>query len=136
MIDPIPYINQINGEKKPLFEKYFELLTEYNNRFNLTAITEKAEVYEKHFLDSVAGESLFPENASVLEVGSGAGFPSIPLKILRDDLSFTLVESTGKKCEFLKTAIAELGLSGMTVLNDRAETLAHNKDYREKYDIC
>ncbi len=136
MIDPIPYLNLINGEKKPLFETYFALLTEYNNRFNLTAITEEAEVYEKHFLDSVAGEKLFPEHANVLEVGSGAGFPSIPLKILRNDLNFTLVESTGKKCEFLKVVIKELNLSGMTVLNERAEVLAKNAEYREKYDVC
>lgn len=136
LFDPASYLNQINGEKKPLFEKYFELLTEYNARFNLTAITEKNDVYEKHFLDSVMGEGLFPRNASVLEVGSGAGFPSLPLKILRDDLQFTLVESTGKKCDFLKTVIRELGLSKVDVLNERAETLARNPLYRERFDVC
>ncbi|MDE6411522.1 MAG: 16S rRNA (guanine(527)-N(7))-methyltransferase RsmG [Clostridia bacterium] len=135
-IEPARYLNIINGEKKALFEKYFALLTEYNARFNLTAITKKEEVFEKHFLDSVLGESLFPENASVLEVGSGAGFPSLPLKILRDDLSFTLVESTGKKCEFLKVAVKELSLSGVTILNERAETLARDSLYREKFDVC
>ncbi|MBD5636617.1 MAG: 16S rRNA (guanine(527)-N(7))-methyltransferase RsmG [Clostridia bacterium] len=135
-IDPAHYLNLINGEKKAVFEKYFALLTEYNARFNLTAITERADVFEKHFLDSVTGESLFPENASVLEVGSGAGFPSLPLKILRDDLSFTLVESTGKKCEFLKVAVKELALSNVVVLNERAETLARDSKYREKFDIC
>ncbi len=134
-IEPSLYLDLINGEKKAIFEKYFALLTEYNSRFNLTAITEKADVFEKHFLDSVLGEGLFPENASVLEVGSGAGFPSLPLKILRDDLSFTLVESTGKKCEFLKVAVKELGLSDMTVLNERAETLARDQKYRGKFDV-
>lgn len=135
-IEPARYLNIVNGEKKEVFEKYFALLSEYNARFNLTAITERAEVFEKHFLDSVLGESLFPENANVLEVGSGAGFPSLPLKILRDDLSFTLVESTGKKCEFLKVAVKELSLSGVTVLNERAETLARDPKYREKFDVC
>lgn len=135
-IDLVSYLNQINGEKKPLFEKYFALLTEYNARFNLTAITEKEEVYEKHFLDSVVGEGLFPDRANVLEVGSGAGFPSIPLKILRDDLQFTLVESTGKKCDFLNVVIKELELSGMNVVNDRAETLAHDPLFREQFDVC
>lgn len=130
------YRNRIRKEKGGLFERFFSLLTEYNARFNLTAITEEEEVYEKHFLDSVAGESLFPENARVLEVGSGAGFPSLPLKILRDDLSFTLVESTGKKCEFLKTAVKELGLDGVTVLGGRAEELARDSLYREKFDAC
>lgn len=130
------YLDLINGEKKDIFEKYFSLLTEYNARFNLTAITEKNDVFEKHFLDSVLGEALFPENASVLEVGSGAGFPSLPLKILRGDLNFTLVESTGKKCEFLKVAVKELALSGVAVLNERAETLARDPSYREKFDVC
>lgn len=135
-IDLNRYINLINGEKKPLFEKYFALLSEYNARFNLTAITEKEEVFEKHFLDSAAGEGLIPENARVVEVGSGAGFPSLPIKILREDLSFTLVESTGKKCEFLKAAVQKLGLSKVTVCNARAEALAREKVFRESFDIC
>lgn len=135
-LDAAHYITLINGDKKPLFERYFELLTEYNARFNLTSITEREEVYEKHFLDSVLGESLFEQNARVLEVGSGAGFPSLPLKILRNDLNFTLVESTGKKCEFLKTAVRELGLSGVTVLYGRAEDYARNPEYREQFDVC
>lgn len=135
-IDPARYLDIINGEKKFLFEKYFALLTEYNARFNLTAITERADIFEKHFLDSVTGETFFPKNANVLEVGSGAGFPSLPLKILREDLSFTLVESTGKKCEFLKVAAKELSLSDVFILNERAETLAHDLKYREKFDIC
>lgn len=135
-IDPAPYLNLINGEKKSLFDQFFSLLTEYNARFNLTAITDREDVFEKHFLDSVTGEKLFPENASVLEVGSGAGFPSLPLKILRDDLNFTLVESTGKKCEFLKTAVRELGLSNVAVCNERAETLARDPKYRENFDVC
>lgn len=131
------YLNIINGEKKAVFQRYFDLLTEYNARFNLTAITEESEIYEKHFLDSAAGESLFPENARVLEVGSGAGFPSLPLKILRGDLSFTLVESTGKKCAFLETAVKELGLDGVRVVNERAETLARNPSFRETFDaVC
>ena len=134
--DATHYSNLICGEKKEQFSRFFALLSQYNARFNLTAITEENEVYEKHFLDSVLGEALFPKNAHVLEVGSGAGFPSLPLKICRDDLSFTLVESTGKKCEFLKTAVRELSLSNVTVLNGRAEELAKDPLYREKYDIC
>ena len=135
-LDAAYYLKLINGDRKPLFERYFSLLTEYNARFNLTSITTREEVYEKHFLDSVLGESLFPQNASVVEVGSGAGFPSLPLKILRDDLNFTLVESTGKKCEFLKVAVRELGLSNVTVLNGRAEDFAHDPIYRERFDVC
>lgn len=136
VIEPTDYLNLINGEKRPVFEKFFSLLIEYNARFNLTAITERSEVFEKHFLDSVMGERLIPKNANVVEIGSGAGFPSLPLKMIRDDLSFTLVESTGKKCEFLKVSIKELGLSNVTVLNERAETLARDSKYREKFDVC
>ncbi|MDE6273740.1 MAG: 16S rRNA (guanine(527)-N(7))-methyltransferase RsmG [Clostridiales bacterium] len=106
----------------------------YNQRYNLTAITEEKEVIYKHFLDSLAGESLFPKGAKVAEIGSGAGFPSIPLKIYRDDLQFTLFESTGKKCEFLKTAVRELGLNNVTVENMRAEDGAKGK-YREQFDV-
>lgn len=134
--DSVHYLTLINGEKRSLFERYFQLLEEYNARFNLTAITKKEEVYEKHFLDSVLGEALFPKDAHVLEVGSGAGFPSLPLKILRDDLHFTLVESTGKKCDFLKVVIDDLSLKNVTVLNGRAEDFAHDDKYRERFDVC
>ena len=131
------YLSLISGEKSALFERYFELLTEYNARFNLTAITQKEDIYEKHFLDSIMGESLFPKYARVLEVGSGAGFPSLPLKIIRGDLVFTLVESTGKKCSFLQTAVKELGLDGVCIVNERAETLARNSSFRERFDaVC
>lgn len=129
------YLNLIE-QKRPLFARYFSLLLEYNAKFNLTAITKEEEVYEKHFLDSVLGEALFQSGASVLEVGSGAGFPSLPLKIVRDDLHFTLVESTGKKCDFLKLAVKELGLEGVTVLCGRAEDFARDLYYRERFDIC
>lgn len=122
-----------NAEKFEIFRK---LLLEYNQKYNLTAITDEREVLIKHFYDSLAGEFIFSEGVSVIEIGSGAGFPSIPLKIVREDLSFTLVESTGKKCEFLRAAVKELGLKNITVLNARAEDLGKDFSHREKYDIC
>lgn len=121
-------------EKK--FRVFQNLLLEYNERYNLTAITNEQEVLIKHFYDSLAGEELFPKDARVVEIGSGAGFPSIPLKIVRSDLSFTLVESTGKKCEFLKTAVKELALENVTVLCARAEDLGKDASYRETFDCC
>jgi len=130
------YENLIRGEYAEPFRKFFRLLTEYNARFNLTSVTEEADVYLKHFLDSVAGESLFAKNADVIEIGSGAGFPSLPLKIVRSDLRFTLVESTGKKCDFLRVAIKELSLSHTEVVNARAEELARDPAYRERFDAC
>ncbi|MBQ9485598.1 MAG: class I SAM-dependent methyltransferase [Clostridia bacterium] len=88
-------------EKKLLsFEKYYELLTFYNQKFNITAITEKSEVYLKHFIDSLLGAKFIDGNFA--DVGSGGGFPAIPIKILKPELSATLIEATGKKCEFLR----------------------------------
>ena len=101
-LDLTKVYEKVNGEKREKLSLFQRLLLEYNEKFNLTSITDEKEIYYKHFIDSAAGESLFKENASVVEVGSGAGFPSLVLKILREDLSFTLVESVGKKCEFLK----------------------------------
>ena len=120
------------------FEKYFNLLIEYNQKFNITAITDKKEVYVKHFIDSILVVDKFITDChlSMIDVGSGGGFPAIPVKIMSDNLSLTLLEATGKKCEFLKTVVKELGLTNVTVINDRAETLAKDDSYREKFDIC
>jgi 16S rRNA (guanine527-N7)-methyltransferase len=130
------YENLINGELYPEYEKLYFLLTEHNKMYNLTSITQKEEVFCKHFLDSVVGESYFSEGAKVAEIGSGGGFPSLPLKILRKDLSFTLIESTGKKCNYLQTCVDNLGLSGMCIKNIRAEDGAKEKLLREKFDFA
>ena len=127
------YTTEILGEKKEKLEDFRALLLEYNQRYNLTTILEEKEVYYKHFLDSAAGMDLFAENAAVAEIGSGAGFPSIVLKILRDDLSFDLFESVGKKCEFLKVVVDKLGLTNVRVHNIRAEDAAKG-EFREKFD--
>ena len=121
-----------NSEK---FAKFYGMLVESNAKYNLTAITEKKEVYIKHFLDSLAGEVLLFKGASVVEVGSGGGFPSVPLMLVRSDLHFTLVESTGKKCDFLREVIREFGLDA-TVKNARAEDCGRDVSLREKFDIC
>lgn len=127
------YLERIRNEEK--FREFFLLLTEYNQKYNLTAITEEKDVYIKHFLDSAMGEFLFSPGSSVLEVGSGAGFPSLVLKILRPDLRFTLLESIAKKCEFLRVAVKELQLSDVEIINGRAEIVARER--REKYDaVC
>lgn len=123
----------LTDKQQELFEKYYSLLIEYNKKFNLTAITEREEVINKHFVDSslscgkVCGQAL-------LDVGSGGGFPAIPLKIMNDNLSVTMLEATGKKCEFLKTVVKELGLTNVTVINGRAEDIAKDERYREKFD--
>lgn len=121
-----------NSEK---FARFYEMLVNCNAKYNLTAITEEKEVYIKHFLDSLAGEELLFKGASVAEVGSGGGFPSVPLMLVRGDLHFTLVESTGKKCDFLSAVIKEFDLNA-TVKNARAEDCGRDLSLREKYDIC
>lgn len=128
------YENLIQGEYAEKFAYYRALLLEYNEKYNLTTILEEKDMYYKHFLDSVLGEEYFKKNARVIEIGSGAGFPSIPLKIIRPDLSFDLIESVGKKCEFLKVVVDKLGLSNVNIYNIRAEDMAKDKNHRERYD--
>lgn len=124
----------LDGEKLELFEKYYEILSFYNEKFNLTAITEKSEVYLKHFVDSLTGAKFI--NGDFLDVGSGGGFPAVPIKILKPELKATLLEATGKKCEFLRELIKELGLKNTEIICGRAEELAHDKFYREKFEFC
>ena len=125
---------KITGEKQETFEKFRELLLEYNQKYNLTTILEKKDVYYKHFLDSAVGADFFKENASVAEIGSGAGFPSLVLKILRPDLKFSLFESVGKKCEFLNVAVDKLGLKDVNIYNVRAEEASRDKKFRDNFD--
>lgn len=124
-----------SGESGEKFAAFYALLREYNEKFNLTRIVDEKDCYVKHFYDSVLGESLFPQNSVCAEIGSGGGFPSIPLMIVRKDLTFTLIESVGKKCEFLRAAAEKLSLPAK-VLHVRAEDAAHEETLREKFDVC
>ena len=124
------------AKQEEKFEKFCKILKEYNEKFNLTSITDDEGIYEKHFTDSLKGEEFFPLNAEVIEIGSGGGFPSIPNKILREDLNFTLVEATEKKCEFLSVVVKKLNLKNVRIINGRAEELGNDKNYREKFDYC
>ncbi|MBQ8427852.1 MAG: 16S rRNA (guanine(527)-N(7))-methyltransferase RsmG [Clostridia bacterium] len=128
-------LSKIKGEKKEKFDLFRNLLIEYNEKYNLTTILGEEEMLYKHFLDSGVGSFLIEENANVAEIGSGAGFPSIPLKILRDDLSFSLFESVGKKCDFLKVVVDKLQLKKMNIYTLRAEDAARREEFREKFDI-
>ena len=123
------------GETGEKFAAFYALLTEYNAKFNLTRIVGEEDCRIKHFYDSLLGERAFPQGARCVEVGSGGGFPSIPLLIVRGDLSFVLIESVGKKCAFLERAVGELGLRAK-VLNARAEDVARMPAYREAFDVC
>lgn len=125
----------IDDERLKKFEKYYELLVYYNSKFNLTAITEREEVIIKHFVDSAIGVDKL-STGKLIDVGSGGGFPAIPIKIMRPDIEVTMLEATGKKCEFLKTVVKELNLEKTQVINIRAEDAAKNAVYRENFDFC
>lgn len=131
----------IKSEIKPTkqivdnFVKYYNLLIEGNKICNLTAITDEDGVVEKHFYDSIFPQKYFSLNAKVLDIGAGAGFPSIPLKLVRDDLSFTLLDSLNKRINFLNNTIQTLNLKNIEAIHGRAEDFAKLSDYREKFDI-
>ena len=118
------------------FDCYQELLVEWNQKMNLTALTEPKDVAIKHMIDSVSvyDEKWFSEGMSVIDVGTGAGFPGLPLKILCPSLKVTLLDSLNKRVKFLETVVSELGLSDIVCVHARAEEAARQKQYREKFD--
>lgn len=118
-----------NPERAAAFNRYAEMLRERNEKINLTAITEPEEVKIKHFLDSCSAAELLPGGASVLDIGSGAGFPGLPLKIVRPDLTVTLLDSVNKKVAFMNDVVAELKLSGVTAVHARIEDFPHKGEY-------
>ena len=128
----------LSDEQIRQFLKYFEMLVEWNEVMNLTAITEYDEVMKKHFVDSISLCKAYDvtQNKTVIDVGTGAGFPGIVLKIVYPQLSVVLLDSLNKRVNFLKNVITELGLTGISAIHGRAEDIARNKDYREKFDLC
>ena len=125
----------INEEKLSIFKDFYNFLIENNKKFNLTAITEEKEVYIKHFIDSLSGEK-YINGGKVIDIGSGGGFPAVPIKILREDIYLTMLEATGKKCEYLKTLCDKLELKNVSIINGRAEEYAIKEDYRESFNVC
>lgn len=128
----------ITEAKMRQFDRYLKLLQEWNEKINLTAITQREEVYLKHFYDSLTA-GLYVDFSkgvhSLCDVGSGAGFPSIPLKIIYPELQITIVDSLKKRITFLETIVEELGLSGVSLYHDRAETFGQNKQFRASFDF-
>ena len=123
---------EISPEQAEKFLRYYELLCEWNNRFNLTAITAFEDVVLKHFIDSAHG-ARYLGGGTLCDIGAGAGFPSIPLKILRNDLKLTMLDSSNKKVLFLSEAVKELGLGDCRCLHARAEEAARGH-LRESFD--
>lgn len=120
---------ELTFEQQELFRKYYEFLIQENKKYNLTAITDEEEVYYKHFYDSLTliKTNLIKEGVSLCDIGSGAGFPGMPLKIIYPNLKLTIVESQTKKTEFLKKLVNFLELDNVEIINKRAEEYAHTK---------
>lgn len=126
----------ISNEQSMKFYKYMELLLRWNESINLTAITEPNEVVLKHFIDSITIEKYINHNAKIVDVGTGAGFPGIPLSIVRPDLKITLMDSLNKRIKFLDEVVKENQLSFVNTIHGRAEELGRNTKFREKFDIA
>lgn len=118
------------------FYNYMNLLIEWNKKINLTAITEPDEIILKHFVDSLTISKYISDGTKVVDVGTGAGFPGIPLKIVRQDVDITLLDSLQKRTNFLDEVINELNLEKITTIHSRVEDFGKNKKYREEFDIA
>lgn len=134
------YMNKINIEiSDKQIEKFFDymnLLLEWNEKINLTAITEPENIILKHFVDCATILKYIKDEDKIIDIGTGAGFPGIPLKILNEKLDITLMDSLNKRINFLNEIINKLDLKNIVAIHARAEELARNKEYREKFDIA
>lgn len=128
----------LSEEQLQQFLSYYEMLIEKNKVMNLTAITEKEEVIDKHFIDSISLNKAMDvtKPLKILDLGTGAGFPGIPLKIAYPNLEITLLDSLNKRIKFLDEVIEALGLEGIVTIHGRAEDYAKQASYREQFDIC
>lgn len=124
----------LSSEQCETFYNYYKMVVEYNKNVNLTAITDETDFIIKHFLDSISAENLIPQGATVCDIGAGAGFPSLPLKIVRNDLNFVLFEALNKRVVFLEKAISELKLNNVKAFHIRAEDAGKDK-YRNNFDV-
>lgn len=126
----------IDDDALILFSKYRDMLLSWNEKMNLTSITNRDEIVIKHFVDSIAIlRFIDPSDKMILDVGTGAGFPGIPIKIMCPDSSVVLLDSLNKRIGFLDEVISTLGLTGISTVHSRAEDLAHDDGFRERFDI-
>ena len=130
----LPYDKDIENK----FILYSELLKEWNKKINITSIEDDEEIYLKHFIDSVLLliNGNYNESKNIIDVGTGGGFPGIPLKIVNDNYKITLLDSLRKRIDFLQEVVKTLNLKDVKLIHGRAEDYGRNNEYREKYDIC
>ena len=130
---------QLNSTQKEQFATYFHELVETNKVMNLTSITEEDQVYLKHFYDSIVlgfvDNKLLHDELTLCDVGSGAGFPSLPLKIINPKLKVTIVDSLNKRIKFLESLVSKLGLDSVSLVHGRAEEVGKNSQFREAFDV-
>ena len=126
----------LNEIKANQFMSFMDMLIETNKSLNLTAITEPEDVITKHFLDSLTACPFIPVGASVIDVGCGAGFPGLPVKIAREDISLTLLDSLNKRLAFIESVLAVNNITGAKCVHARAEDGGRDKAHREKYDVA
>lgn len=130
---------ELSDNQKGQFATYYNKLIEFNKKVNLTRITDEDEVYLKHFFDSITPLLEFPDlfkgEKTLCDVGAGAGFPSLPIKILCPNLRITIVDSLGKRLKFLDELVNDLDLDEVTLVHSRAEDAGQNKNLREKFDL-
>lgn len=127
---------EIDDNKIQKFYDYMNLLVEWNKKINLTAITEEKDIILKHFVDSLTVLKYIKENKSIVDVGTGAGFPGIPLAIMNDSLKITLVDSLNKRINFLNEVCSKIKLKNTKAIHSRAEEFGQDNNYRESYDIA
>lgn len=136
--DSLQFGVELNENQLSQFFRYYEMLIDWNEKINLTAITEFEEVLKKHFLDSISIGRFLKQNekVSILDIGTGAGFPGIPIKIAFPDTKVTLLDSLNKRVNFLNEVIKELSLENITALHGRAEDFAKKEYMREQFNFC
>ena len=126
---------EINNEKIEQLYKYMNLLIEWNEKVNLTAIIEPDDIILKHFVDSLTVCKEIKGNIKVADIGTGAGFPGLPIKILKPEIHMTLIDSLNKRIKFLDEVITKNNLINISTIHARAEEIGHNKNYRGMFDI-
>jgi len=126
----------LSDDKIEKFETYMNLLQEWNEKINLSSIIEDEEIIDKHFIDSLMIQRYIKGDESIIDIGTGAGFPGIPIRIVNDDIKLTLLDSLNKRIKFLECVCEEIKLNNVEFIHGRTEEIAHLEKYREKYDIA